>query len=286
MGKLFVIGDLHLSGGVDKPMDIFGKAWENHTERLCENWRRTVSDDDHVVVNGDISWGMSLEEAVPDLVLLDSLPGTKIIMKGNHELWWTTMAKLRTVFKEHNIKTLLPLYNNAYFFCEKRILICGTRGWMLPGDEGFCDADAKVLRRELMRFEMSLNHGRELAEKYFDLAYGLRDKVYFDPSEMPGFGKTALPLSGERRRDYKIYAFTHFPPFVFTKREQTEFTDVIEKNNVSRCYFGHVHGVLGKGDRESGPRPIYRQGGVDYYLTAADHLKMEPEQVDGLSTEG
>lgn len=274
MAKLFVIGDLHFSQGVDKPMDIFGKAWENHTERLCANWRRVVSDEDYVVVNGDISWGLGLDEAAPDLVLLDSLPGTKLIMKGNHELWWTSLAKLQGVLKENNLKTILPLYNNAYFFADKRIMVCGTRGWLLPGDDDFGDSDAKVLRRELMRFEMSLKHGRELAGRYFDLKEGLR--VYFDPHEMIKLGGDEEPLADDSARDYTTLAFMHYPPFVFTKRDSTDFTDIIEKNGITSCYFGHVHGVSPKGSPEDGLLPVFRLNGVSYYLTAADFLRMEP----------
>ena len=273
MAKLFVIGDLHFSQGVDKPMDIFGKAWANHTERLCENWRRVVSEGDYVVVNGDISWGLGLEEAVPDLVLLDSLPGKKIIMKGNHELWWTTMAKLEGVFKAHNIRTLLPLHNNAYFFADRRIAVCGTRGWLLPGDEGYGEHDGKILRREIMRFEMSLKHARGLAEKYFDLKEGLRESVYFDPREMIQSDGADCAID---QRDFKTLAFTHFPPFVFTKRDATEFTEVIEKNGIDQCFFGHVHGVSAKESPDGGIAPVFRMNGVSYYLTAADHLKMEP----------
>ncbi len=274
MAKLFVIGDLHFSQGVEKPMDIFGKAWANHTERLCENWKRVVSEEDYVVVNGDISWGLELGEAVPDLVLLDSLPGTKIIMKGNHELWWTSMAKLTGVLKGNGLTTILPLYNNAYYFTDSRLVICGTRGWLLPGDDDFGAGDAKVLRRELMRFDMSFRHGCELAEKSFDLKEGLR--VYFDPHEMIELGGQEAPSPREDSREFTTLAFTHYPPFVFTKRERTDFTDIIEKNNITRCYFGHVHGVSPKGEPGEALAPVYRLNGVSYYLTAADYLRMEP----------
>lgn len=252
MSKVYVLGDLHFSLGVDKPMDIFGKAWENHTERICENWRRIVSPDDCVVVNGDISWGLGLEEAVPDLILLDSLPGTKIIMKGNHELWWTTLAKLTNVLKEHDLKTIRPLYNNACFLPENELLICGTRGWLAPGDEEFKAQDEKIWKRELMRFGLSLSCGRSLAEK-----------------------------AGRSQGEYETVVFTHYPPFVFTKREPTEFTEMIERSGASRCYFGHVHGMTMKHKGQEGIPPIYRSNGVQYYLTAADYLNMEPALVCG-----
>ncbi len=279
MGELFVIGDLHFSRGVDKPMDIFGKAWENHTERLCENWRRIVGDEDVVVVNGDISWGLDLQEAVPDLLLLDSLPGTKIIMKGNHELWWTTMAKVRSVFKEHDIKTLRPLYNNAYLWPEKAVLICGTRGWNVPGDEGFGENDAKIYRREMMRFESSLAHGRKLAANYYDFRESLRDDLGADPCEIIGPSEQDSEIPG--RNELETLAFTHFPPFVFAKRECNEFTDLIEKNNISRCYFGHIHGMTMKERENGGLPPVWRKNGVAYFLTAADYLKMEPVIITG-----
>ncbi|MCR5694333.1 MAG: metallophosphoesterase [Clostridia bacterium] len=280
MGKLFVIGDLHFSLGVDKPMDIFGKAWENHTERLCKNWRRTVGDEDYVVVNGDISWGLDLKEAAPDLILLDSLPGKKIIMKGNHELWWTTMAKLKGVFKDCGIKTILPLYNNAYFWPEKKIMLCGTRGWLLPGDEAFEEPDAKVMRRETLRLGMSLTHGKNLAARYFDYKEGIKPNPGFDPNEIIEADFIPDGTEGIDRR-YETVAFLHYPPFVFTKREKSEITDIIEQNNIERCYFGHVHGVKPKESDTSERQPIYRQNGVRYYLTAADYLGMEPVEITG-----
>ena len=124
--NLFTISDLHLSFGTDKPMNIF-RGWDNHTERIKANWCRMIKDDDIVVLPGDLSWGLKIEETLEDFKFLDSLPGKKIILKGNHDLWWGTVTKLKEFFKKNDIKTIDILFNYA-FSCGK-YAIAGTRGW-------------------------------------------------------------------------------------------------------------------------------------------------------------
>ena len=128
---LFVIGDLHLSLGEDKPMDIFS-GWNDYVERLEKNWRSLVKDDDTVVVAGDISWAMKLEETVTDFKFIDSLPGRKIFLKGNHDYWWGTKSKIEKLLAENELNTISILFNNAYTCGE--YAICGTRGWFLEND--------------------------------------------------------------------------------------------------------------------------------------------------------
>ena len=148
---LFAIADLHLSMSVNKPMNIFG-GWDNHVEKLSENWDKTVSDGDTVVIPGDISWGINLEEARADFEYINRLKGTKIISKGNHDYWWSTAAKLNNFLKENNFDTIKFLHNNHYAYGEYGI--CGTRGWI---NETEVPADAKVLAREAQRLETSVN---------------------------------------------------------------------------------------------------------------------------------
>ena len=126
--SIFAIGDTHLSFSCDKPMDIFG-GWQDYVARLEKNWRAVVTDRDTVVIPGDISWAMSLEEAEKDLAFLHSLPGQKLIMKGNHDYWWTTKKKMDTFLAEKGFDSLRILHNNAYI--RDGHIICGTRGWFI-----------------------------------------------------------------------------------------------------------------------------------------------------------
>ena len=163
---LFVIADTHLSLSVDKPMDIFG-GWHNYMERLEQNWRALVSEEDTVVIPGDVSWGMSLEQARADFAFLNRLPGKqKILLKGNHDYWWTTAAKMERFFAEHGFSTLEILHNNCRLYGE--LALCGTRGWFYEEDRG--EHSAKIFNRELMRLEASLKAAGE-REKYCFLHY-------------------------------------------------------------------------------------------------------------------
>ena len=149
---LYTIGDLHLSFAKDKPMDVFGERWRNHAEKLRENFAK-LNDDDLTVLCGDLSWGMSLEETAPDFAFVDALPGKKLILKGNHDYWWTTAAKTKRFFEEKGIATIDILHNNAFAWGE--YAICGTRGWFYEEETGG-EHDAKIMRREVMRLEASL----------------------------------------------------------------------------------------------------------------------------------
>ena len=153
--SLFAISDLHLSLGVDKPMDVF-RGWENYVARLEENWTRLVKPEDTVVIAGDISWGLDLSETVEDFRWIDRMPGQKILLKGNHDLWFSTKSKVERFFTENGFSTLRILFNNAYRYGD--YVLCGTRGWMnQPGE-----ADQKVLNRECGRLKLSLEAGKAL----------------------------------------------------------------------------------------------------------------------------
>ncbi len=149
---LYAIGDLHLSFSKDKPMDIFGSKWERHAEKL-EKGFEGLAEDDLTVLCGDISWAMSLDEAKEDFRFISRLPGKKLILKGNHDYWWSTAAKLRNFFEEDGIGNIDILHNNCFFYGE--YAICGTRGWFYEEEKGI-EHDAKIMRRELMRLESSL----------------------------------------------------------------------------------------------------------------------------------
>ena len=149
---LYAIGDLHLSLGGSKPMDIFGATWTNHVERLREAFS-VLKEDDVIVLAGDISWGISLAEALEDFKFIASLPGRKIILKGNHDYWWATAKKMKEFFAANDIEGIEILYNNCFFYGD--YAICGTRGWFYEEDAAGTHT-GKMLLREAQRLETSL----------------------------------------------------------------------------------------------------------------------------------
>lgn len=149
---LFSISDLHLSFGADKPMNIFGQNWENYENRLAENWNRNIGRDDVVIVNGDNSWATYLKDAFLDFKFINELNGKKLLLKGNHDYWWTTMNKQNAWCKSNGFDNINFLHNNFYMY--ENIAICGTRGWQLSSCD---DGDKKVYQRELARLENSLS---------------------------------------------------------------------------------------------------------------------------------
>lgn len=148
---LFTIGDLHLSLDTDKPMDIF-HGWDNYLERLTENWKRIVNDDDTVVIAGDISWAMKLSECEKDFSYINSLPGNKILLKGNHDYWWDTVSKINRYLGENQFDRIKILFNNSFEIDEYNI--CGTRGWGIDCEK---TEDLKILNRECGRLKLSLD---------------------------------------------------------------------------------------------------------------------------------
>ena len=157
---IYAISDLHLSFGVNKPMNIFGDNWENHAQRLRDNWVKIIREDDVVLIPGDISWGINLEEADPDFAYIEALPGKKILAKGNHDYWWSTLRKFDQYLEEKGYRTIKILRNNAYRTGD--YTVCGSRGWISPDEEGFDEKDKKVFNRECQRLGLSLQEGRKL----------------------------------------------------------------------------------------------------------------------------
>ncbi|WP_273365209.1 metallophosphoesterase [Alicyclobacillus herbarius] len=149
--KFFALADLHLANAVDKPMDKFGKLWHNHQERIQTAWTQSVSDDDVVLVPGDISWALTLEEALPDLQWIGTLPGTKLLVRGNHDYWWSSISRVRRSLPDH----VQAIQNDAVALGG--YAFCGTRGWLLPSHPQFQpDRDEALYRREQERLRLSL----------------------------------------------------------------------------------------------------------------------------------
>ena len=163
---LYTIGDLHLSLNGDKPMDRFGEVWRDHPQKLIEGFR-TVGDNDLTVLCGDLSWAMSLAQAEEDFRFVQQLPGKKLILKGNHDYWWSTATKAYKFFTEHGFESIEILHNNAYVY--DGYALCGTRGWFFEEDHG-TEHDRKMMLREVQRLEMSLKAGGD-REKIVFLHY-------------------------------------------------------------------------------------------------------------------
>ncbi|MBQ2692150.1 MAG: metallophosphoesterase [Clostridia bacterium] len=201
---LYIIGDTHFSSDRDKPMDVFGGKWLGYDQKLMDSIGECMkSDDDVLVICGDFSWGMNLADTLPDFRRLDSFPGKKILLKGNHDYWWETVAKMNRFFDDNGITTIEFLHNN-FFEYNSKILLCGTRGWMYDNSKP-SSAEDKVFKREVMRLRQSL----EAASSYAD-------------------GR-------------EILCFLHYPP-VCRDYEISAFTDVMKEFNVRLCCYGHLHG--------------------------------------------
>ena len=148
---LYAIGDLHLSLSSNKPMEIFGDGWRDYVARIREGFS-VLTEDDVTVLCGDLSWGMSLEESLEDFRFIDALPGKKYLLKGNHDYWWNTAAKMERFFAENGLTTMEILHNNCRFYGD--VALCGTRGWFYEEEQS--GHNEKVFRRELIRLEASL----------------------------------------------------------------------------------------------------------------------------------
>ena len=236
--SLYVISDLHLSTNLstNKSMEKFGARWKNYTEKLNKNWRAVINDDDTVIIPGDISWAMTLDEAKDDFLFLDSLPGKKIIGKGNHDFWWTTSSKISAFFKQNNISSISLLHNNAHLI--ENCIICGSRGWFYDEKQQKTVGDVdyeKIVSREASRLELSLNAAMKIKEE--------------DPS---------LP----------ILVFLHFPP-VYADFVCDKILDVLKKYSIDRCFYGHIH------NNYYIPRSLVYDG-ISFTMAAADYLNFAP----------
>lgn len=148
--KVFAISDLHLSTVCDKPMDVFGKAWENYFELICADWQAKVHPEDIVILAGDFSWAMRMQEALPDFEQVAKLPGRKVILRGNHDYWWNTISQVRNSIPQG----FYALQNDCLRFDD--ILICGTRGWLCPDGNNLSAEDTKIFLRENERLKLSI----------------------------------------------------------------------------------------------------------------------------------
>lgn len=196
---VYAISDLHLPAGKNKPMDIFGPHWERHFERISESWRERVGEDDLVLLPGDISWAMQLDDARQDLCAIGALPGKKIITRGNHDYWWSSISRVREALPEN----MYALQNDSIRI--NNVVICGTRGWILPMDGVDAD-DIKIFRRECARLRLSLDSAVKKTQP----------------------GDT-------------LVCMLHYPPLTDSLRS-TAMTEILREYSVSHVVYGHLHG--------------------------------------------
>ena len=239
--SLYVIDDLHLSTleSTNKSMEVFGRRWDGYMTRIKNNWERLITEDDTVIIPGDISWALSLEEAVSDLKFIDSLPGKKILGKGNHDFWWCTMKKHDELFKKHNITTISFLFNNAHE--TEDYIIAGTRGWYHDEDcknaPDNTDFD-KLVKREEGRLRMSLNAAMKIKE---------------------------------HSPDKPIIAFMHFPPY-WSGKASDSLIEALKEYGIEHVYFGHIHGLYTE------PQTFVYDG-INMHMISADYIEFIPKIV-------
>ncbi len=239
--SLYTIADLHLStlDKTNKSMEVFGKSWADYMIRIENNWRHLIKETDTVVIPGDVSWALSLEEAESDLKFLDSLPGRKILGKGNHDFWWSTMRKHEAFFEKIGIKSISFLFNNAHE--TEDFIIAGTRGWYNDEDAANAPDNAdfeKLTNRENLRLRASLDAAKRMKEQ---------------------------------SPDKEIIVFMHFPPF-WNGKASDGLIQALKEYGVKRVYFGHIHG-----NYTVEPHFVYE--GIDMHIISADYLKFLPRLV-------
>jgi hypothetical protein len=211
--KIYAIGDLHLSSNSNKPMDIFG--WHNHKEKIFEDWKNKVKAEDLVLLAGDTSWALHLEEAKQDLEEIDKLPGIKVLIKGNHDYWWSTISKMNDLFED-----MFFLHNNIYVFGN--YLICGTRGWLCPNETKFTEDDQKIYEREALRFKNSLEKTKKIEDKT------IIAMLHYPPTNENYENSLFTDLINEYKVDKVIYGHLHGSDFFKTglqgKVDATEYS--------------------------------------------------------------
>ncbi len=250
--RLFALSDPHLSLAVAKPMDVFGPRWDGHVEKLAANWTAAVEPEDIVLVPGDISWGMRVEEALPDLEWLAALPGRKVLLKGNHDYWWQSVNKLRSLV----LPDMHFIQNDAVLI--DGVAVGGTRLWDFPG---------------IRWGHVSNRDNTEVTEAKRNAPPKKREE---DPEKIRAreLARLRLSLSRLDASARLRVCLTHFPP-LGEDGERTEVTDILEEFRIDLCVFGHVHALIARPH----PGADARIGGTRCVLAASDFLEHAPKLI-------
>ncbi|MFD3155811.1 metallophosphoesterase [Haloimpatiens sp. FM7330] len=195
---LYALSDLHLALSGDKPMDIFGEKWSKHDEKIRTNWKEKINENDTVLIAGDVSWAIKMEESMKELEWIHNLPGRKVFVKGNHDYWWTGIKKLNNLYDDMDF-----IQNN--YFSYKEYAICGTRGWIIPTSENSSQHDKKVYNRELIRLRLSLESAvKDNFKKIIVMIHYPPTNEKFEETEM-------IKIFKEYKVEKVIYGHLHGP---------------------------------------------------------------------------
>lgn len=193
---IYAIGDLHFDYSKSKPMDIFGENWVGHEEKIIENWKKKINDRDLVLIPGDISWALKLDGAKYDLKRIDELPGKKILSKGNHDYWWQSLKKMKSL----NLKSISFIQNDYYIYED--VFIGGTRGWANLDSEDTKEEDKKIFNRELLRLEMSLSNSKAKYNKKIAM-------LHYPPFDFSSKPNEFVDIMKKYKIDICIYGHLH-----------------------------------------------------------------------------
>ncbi len=197
--SIYAIGDLHLSGDGSKPMDVFGDQWANHKNQIEKNWLKKITEEDAVLIPGDLSWAMKFSEVEADLAWIDRLPGQKFIIRGNHDYWWSSISKMNDRYE-----TLFFIQNNAFMY--KDVVIAGSRGWISPNERSFTDQDQKIYLREYERLKRSLHAAIKKKE---NLEQKLIVLLHYPPTNDQKEPSLFTEVFEEFKVDYVVYGHLH-----------------------------------------------------------------------------
>ena len=195
--KIFAIGDLHLSAGVDKPMNVFGEHWEGHDKKIFEDWSSRVGEEDVVLVVGDISWASKLKDAILDLDQINKMPGKKYFIKGNHDYWWTTATALNKLYDDSMV------FMNTNFHNIGPYALCGTRGWLSPNEIKFDEKDESIYKREAKRLEISLESAKKAGYKEYIVI------LHYPPTNEKFEDSLYTEIINKYKPKYVIYGHLH-----------------------------------------------------------------------------
>lgn len=243
--NIYAISDLHLPGGAVKPMDIFGEHWKDHYEYIKAYWSENIKPEDYVLHCGDFCWAMRFCDAIDELNGFARLPGHKLMIKGNHDLWWTSLSKMKAAIDS----SIVFIQNNSIVINDddrqRSVIVCGTRGWAVPGSADYTEHDEKIYKREMLRVRLSLESARK--------------------------AKTACKYP-----DTELITMLHYPPLPMNGAgvgSDTELNDILEEYGVSKAVFGHIHR----------PQQIketrFRHGSIEYFLTSCDMINNIPKLI-------